>query len=246
MRKTANKNPRFDVRTAKKLIKQGMTIEQIAEKYGMKKQDVYQRLRRDEVRNVSKGRDGYALDRVRGVGEGEHRLVDPETGLVIENLGTTALVIGKMGDDRVSAFVRYHMAMLEMRQGVDKSDVPDLYQRFYRYLTYCAEHNIIPNNMNAYFAIGISRQDVSAWYTGASGTPDHRKFAETIKSFFASIHEQGALDGIMNPISSMFWQKAHDGLIEASKVEVVQQDPLGDRRSADDIAKKYENVELPD
>lgn len=246
MRKTANKNPRFDVRTAKKLIKQGMTIEQIAEKYGMKKQEVYRRLQNDEMRTKMKGGNGYSLDHVRGVGEGEHRLVDPETGLVIENLGNNALVIGKMGDDRVSAFVRYHMAMMEMRQGVDKSDVPDLYQRFYRYLTYCAEHNIIPNNMNAYFAIGISRQDVSAWYTGASGTPDHRKFAETIKSFFASIHEQGALDGIMNPISSMFWQKAHDGLIEASKVEVVQQDPLGDRRSADDIAKKYENVELPD
>ena len=246
MRKTANKNPRFDVRTAKKLIKQGMTIEQIAEKYGMKKQEVYRRIQQNEMRTKMKGGDGYSLDHVRGPGEGEHRLVDPETGLVIENLGTTALVIGKMGDDRVSAFVRYHMAMLEMRQGVDKSDVPDLYQRFYRYLTYCAEHNIIPNNMNAYFAIGISRQDISVWYTGASGTPEHRKFAETVKSFFASIHEQGALDGIMNPISSMFWQKAHDGLIEASKVEVVQQDPLGDRRSADDIAKKYENVELPD
>lgn len=246
MRKTANKNPRFDVRTAKKLIRQGMTIEQIAEKYGMKKQEVYRRLQNDEMRTKMKGGEGYSLDHVRGVGEGEHRLVDPETGLVVENLGNNALVIGKMGDDRVSAFVRYHMAMMEMRQGIDKNDVPDLYQRFYRYLTYCAEHNIIPNNMNAYFAIGISRQDVSAWYTGASGTPDHRKFAETIKSFFASIHEQGALDGIMNPISSMFWQKAHDGLIEASKVEVVQQDPLGDRRSADDIAKKYENVELPD
>lgn len=246
MRKTANKNPRFDVRTAKKLIKQGMTIEQIAEKYGMKKQEVYRRLQNDEMRTKMKGGNGYALDHVRGVGEGEHRLVDPETGLVVENLGNNALVIGKMGDDRVSAFVRYHMAMMEMRQGINKSDVPDLYQRFYRYLTYCAEHNIIPNNMNAYFAIGISRQDVSAWYTGASGTPDHRKFAETIKSFFASIHEQGALDGIMNPISSMFWQKAHDGLIEASKVEVVQQDPLGDRRSADDIAKKYADVELPD
>ena len=97
-----------------------MTIEQVAEKYGMKKQDVYQRLRKDEIRNVSK-RDGYALDRIRGPGEGEHRLVDPETGLVIENLGNNALVIGKMGDDRVSAFVRYHMAMLEMRQGIDKS-----------------------------------------------------------------------------------------------------------------------------
>ena len=151
-----------------------------------------------------------------------------------------------MGDERVTQFVNYHIDMMAMRQGCDKRNVEDLYQRFYRYLQYCSEHGVVPNNMNAYFAIGISRQDVSAWKNGVNGTPEHKAFAETLTSFFASVHEQGATDGVLNPISAMFWQKAHDHLIEASKLEVVQDDPLGDKRSAEDIAKAYTEVELPD
>ena len=153
--------------------------------------------------------------------------------------------MGKMGDDRVSAFVRYHIDMMQMRQGCDYKNIPDLYTRFYRYLQYCEEHNIVPNNMNAYFAIGITRQQVSAWKRKVEGTPDHQKFAEDITQFFESIHEQGAIDGMFNPISAIFWQKAHDGMIEASKMEVIQTDPLGEKKSAEKIAEQYADI-LPD
>ena len=40
--------------------------------------------------------------------------------------------------------------------------------------------------------------------------------------------------------------KAHDHLIEASKLEVVADDPLGEKRSAAEIAKAYADVQLPD
>lgn len=174
-----------------------------------------------------------------------HSVVDPKTGMVVYNKGHTSLVIGRMGDERVTQFVAYHMELMKMRQGVDKSDVNDLYRRFWNYLGYCAEHGIVPNNMNAYYAIGISRQDVYAWKHGTHGTPEHKKFAFDITDFFASIHEQGPTDGVLNNISAMFWQKAHDGLVEASKVEVVNDSPLGEKRSAQDIADKYGEL-LPD
>lgn len=238
--------PRVDIRTVHKLLEQGMSVQQIADKYGVSRQSIYQRLQKEEKKKNGKNTSGYGLDRVKNPGEGETRLVDPETGLVIQNKGQAALVIGRMGDERVTEFVKYHMAMMEMRQGVDKRNVDDLYNRFYNYLTYCAEHGIIPNNMNAYFAIGVARQDISAWHRGVLGTPQHRQFADDVMAFFASIHEQGAIDGVLNPISAMFWQKAHDGIIEATKVEVIQEDPLGDRRNAEQIAEKYQNIDLPD
>ena len=144
-------------------------------------------------------------------------MLDPETGYDVAVTGDNKQIVGRMGDERVTAFVQYHMDMMQMRQGVDKRDVKDLYARFYRYLMYCAEHGIVPNNMNAYFAIGIARQDVSAWHNGKGGTPEHKEFADMMMQFFASVHEQGATDGVLNPISAMFWQKAHDNLIEASK-----------------------------
>ena len=179
-----------------------------------------------------------------GVDKASHSLIDPKTGIVVDNNGQQSMVIAKMGDERVTAFVQYHMDMLKMRQGVDKKNVPDLYNRFYIYLAYCAEHGIIPNNMNAYFAIGIVKQDISAWYAGQR-TPEHKKFAEDIKQFFASIHEQAGGENIVNPILSIYWSKAHDGMVEASKLEVVNADPLGEKQSSEQIAQKYAGI-LPD
>ena len=179
-----------------------------------------------------------------GVDKASHSLIDPKTGIVVDNNGQQSMVIAKMGDERVTAFVQYHMDMLKMRQGVDKKNVPDLYNRFYIYLAYCAEHGIIPNNMNAYFAIGIVKQDISAWYAGQR-TPEHKKFAEDIKQFFASIHEQAGGENIVNPILSIYWSKAHDGMVEASKLEVVNADPLGEKQSSEQIAQKYAGI-LPE
>ena len=173
-------------------------------------------------------------------------LVDPKTGVVIRKGNGTSMILGKMGDERVSAFVQYHMECLKMREGVNLKDVPDLYRRFYRYLAYCAEHGIIPNNMNCYLAIGVSKQVMSYWRLGQQGSPEHKRFAEDVSQFFASIHEQSATEGIVNPIYAMWQQKSHDNMIEASKVEVVQADPLGEKKSAEEIAERYTDVILPD
>lgn len=171
---------------------------------------------------------------------------DPKTGAIIAVQGNNANIIVRMGDEKVSAFVQYHIEMMHMRQGCNPKDVPDLYQRFYRYLAYCAEHGIVPNNMNGYFAIGVTKNQISEWHLRTHGTEEQHQFAEDVLSFFASVHEQAPTDGLMNPISAMFWQKAHDGMIEASKLEVINSDPLGDRKSAADIARQYSDVDLPD
>ena len=171
--------------------------------------------------------------------------IDPVTGIVVQTDGFNGGIIAKMGDEKVTAFVQYHLDCLKMREGCNKKDVPDLYRRFYNYLIYCAQHGVVPNNMNCYLAIGISRFDIANWRNGQS-TPEHKEFAQTVTDFFASVHEQAATDGVMNPISAMFWQKAHDGMVEASKLEVVNTDPLGDRQSAEQIAAKYSDVVLPD
>lgn len=179
-----------------------------------------------------------------GVTKAAISLVDPKTGVVVSNNAAQSQIIARMGDERVTAFVQYHMDMLQMRQGVDRKNVPDLYNRFYRYLAYCAEKGIIPNNMNAYFAIGITKQDISVWNAGQR-SPEHKQFAEDIKQFFASIHEQAGGEGIVNPILSIYWSKAHDGMVEAQKLEVVNTDPLGEKQSAEEIAARYSAI-LPE
>ena len=223
-----------------------MGVTEIAKKYGVTRQAVYQRIKQDEQRKKGRASNNYGLDVVKGVGSGNHdyHLIDPETGLAVNATGNAGAIIARMGDEKVSQFVSYHLEMLKMREGVDRNDVDDLYRRFIGYLMYCAEHGIIPNNMNCYFALGVPRQYMSAWHRGASGTPRHKEFADMVMDFFASVHEQAATDGIVNPIYSMWLQKAHDHMIEAQKVEVVQDNPLGERKSAEEIAKSY--ADLPD
>ena len=172
------------------------------------------------------------------------QLVDPKTGIVVNNNAAQSQIIARMGDERVSAFVQYHMDMMKMRQGVDKKNVPDLYNRFYIYLTYCAERGVLPNNMNAYYAIGITKSDISAWNSGR-GTPDQRQFAEDIKQFFASIHEQAGGENIVNPILSIYWSKAHDSMSDNPRIEVTVNDPLGERASSEEIADRYRDL-LPE
>lgn len=218
-------------------------MKEVAEKNGVTRQTIYNILKDERNKNgkTAEERDGVTLQPYADI------TIDPVTGLGVSTKNpSNRNIIIRMGDEKVTQFVAYHMDMMAMRQGVNKRDVNDLYQRFYNYLGYCAEHGIVPNNANCYFAIGVTKQEMYSWRMGTHGTPEHKDFANMVQSFFASVHEQGATDGVLNPISAMFWQKAYDNLIEASKLEVVQEDPLGDKRSAEDIAKAYTEVNLPD
>lgn len=219
-----------------------MGVTEIAKRYGVTRQAVYQRLKDDEKRKNSKNTTGYGLDLVKGRGQGEHRVVDPETGLVVEYRGKNAEIIGRMGDEKVSAFVAYNMELLAFRQGVDKSDVNDLYQHFARYAEYCMEHGVIPGNAACYLACGVSRQDISAWKRGVSGTPEHKKFAEDVTAWLTACNEQAGSEGLINAVLSIYRSKAYDNLSDNPKVEVEITDALGERRSAEDIAKKYRDI----
>ena len=239
---------KVDVRTIRKLMEEGMGVTEIAKKYGVSRQAIYQRLAADEKKKHGFGYGGtlQGIDKVKYLKPGENRVVDPETGLVVDLHGGTANVVGRMGDERVSAFVTYHMECLAMRQGVDKKNPNDLYNRFIRYLAYCQEHGIIPGAANARLAIGVSARDITDWERGTRGTPEHRAFAEDFKAVMSSMNEQAAADGIINPVLSIFWSKAYYGLSDQPKVEVQITDPLGEKRSAEDIAKAYSEVDLPD
>lgn len=242
--KTTARKSKLDPDVVRQKIIKGMTMKQIADEYGMSRQSVYLCLKNDDKKKAQDG--GVQVRYPSDLRLIKDTMVDPKTGFAVAVIGNNKQIVGKMGDEKVSAFIQYHMDMLAMRQGADKRNVPDLYARFARYLQYCQEHGVVPSNMNAYFALGITRDDVWGWKTGNGGTPEHREFATMLAQFFASVHEQGAIDGVLPSINSIFWQKAHDGLIEASKLEVVQNDPLGERKSAEDIAKAYEDVNLPD
>lgn len=155
-------------------------------------------------------------------------------------------VLQTIGDPKVTAFVQYHIDMAKMRVGADPNDVEGLYTKFGNYLTYCAEHAIVPSSAACYYAIGLSRERMFRWKSGSSGTPEQRQFAQDVHAFLASVHEQGAVDGIVNPIYSMWLQKAYDGMVEAEKANLPPETHEEDKATAEEIQAKYAGIELPD
>lgn len=242
-----------------KLRKEGMKVDDIAAKFGVSKARIYQ-IAGYELKQINlelnppkqpeeppkrkRGRPKGSKQKNPALQKVKNYEIDPKTGYAVAMTNGRKRLVGRIGDEKVTAFVQYHLDMMQMRQGCDRHNVPDLYVRFWNYLQYCADHGIVPNNMNAYYAIGISSSDISLWKQGQSPTPEHTKFAQEIAGFFASVHEQAPTEGLMNPISSIFWQKAHDGMSDQPRVEVHITDPIGERRSAEDIAKEYSD--LPD
>lgn len=222
---TKNDKP-VTIEEIRELQNKGYSIAQIAEKTNVSRQAIYAKIKADNKKR------------------GELTIVD-EAVRKLANPSTREIAM-KMGDEKVSRFVQYHVDLFKMGQGGDKKNVADLQERFTNYLQYCIEHGIVPNNMSAYLAMGVTWNDLNFWRQGVRGTPEHKRFAEEIAAFFASIHEQGGTDGVMNPIQTIFWQKAYDGLSDQPKIEVQVTDPLGEKRTAEDIANKYGEVELPD
>lgn len=225
-KKKRGRKPAATIEEIRELQAKGYTMSQIAEMKGVSRQAIYLKIRNDD------------LDRglLTPVDEAVKKLANPGNRAIAEN----------MGSEKVSRFVAYHIDLFKMGQNCDKKDVPGLYERFAKYLQYCTEHGVVPNNMSAYLAIGVYKDEITVWAHGTKGTPAHQQFARDILSFFSAIHEQGGTDGVMNPIQTIFWQKAYDGLSDQPKVEVEVRNPLGEKRSAEEIAKDYSEVELPD
>ena len=49
-------------------------------------------------------------------------------------------------------------------------------------------------------------------------------------------------DGKLNPVTSIFWQKNFDNMADKREQVVTVNDPLGQKRSAEEIKKKYEDI----
>ena len=99
--------------------------------------------------------------------------------------------------------------------------------------------------MNAYHAMGINASQAWAWKTGGAGsTPERRDLIAEVDAVCSGSREMLAASGAINPILAIFWQKNYDGMRDVQEHSVYQGDPLGEKRSAQEIAEQYSD--LPD
>ena len=144
---------------------------------------------------------------------------------------------------RASRYANFVLAVKRISEGSNIKDVNDLRSRFYQYVALCEATNMKIGNMNAYSAMGIALQTAWAWKSGGNGsTPERMELIREVDAVCSGYREQLIADGQVNPITGIFWQKNYDGLRDVQSHEVAPLDPLGEKRSAREIAEQYRDI----
>ena len=95
-------------------------------------------------------------------------------------------------------------------------------------------------------ALGINGRTFSKWRNGTArgNDPRYREFAELVDSVIGAGMEASSAAGAVDKVLLIWWEKAHFNMIEGTGRETSNNDPLGERKSAEEIAEKY--GDLPD
>ena len=101
---------------------------------------------------------------------------------------------------------------------VDKSNVEEMEQRFYKYLQWCDEHGVKVSNQSAYLAMGINKDDIYSWENERYGTKAHVELVKKVKQICSVTRESMMADGLIRDAVGIFWQKNYDGFKDQQEV----------------------------
>lgn len=129
---------------------------------------------------------------------------------------------------------------------VDINDINSLYAGFGAYVRLCTESDIPMAFATACLALGVSGNQIGTWKTGKVKDQEYKTFAESV---YYAIHagiESCMAVGLINPIVGIWWEKSVFKMIEAQHAAPEEENPMGQRRTAEQIAADYDEVPLPD
>lgn len=146
--------------------------------------------------------------------------------------------------ERNNRFAAVIMAINEISKDADFNDIDSLYNCVSKYIEFCYEHGVNITNGGAYAACGVSRQTISEWSHGqkrAASSPEHQQFAKYLQQLCSINREQMMVDGKLNPIIGIWWQKNYDGFTDhpVAAVEIGDEEP---EVSESEIAQKYAGI----
>ena len=129
------------------------------------------------------------------------------------------------------------------RPPIDLHSTEDVKQAICSYLIDCEESGKRPGNMGLYRALDLTKQDVNNILTGKSKSKASPACIDLIKkalSMLSEYREQLGLQGKLNPVTMIFWQKNYDGLEDNTRLEVTARPATDPQLSPDEIQKQIE------
>lgn len=126
---------------------------------------------------------------------------------------------------------------------IDLHDPEQVTEAIIGYFTDCELSGKRPGNMGLYRALGMSRQDMNNILTGKSKSKASPTCIDIFKKalhLLSEYREQLGLQGKINPIPLLFWQKNYDGLEDNSKVELVASRGSDPELTPEQVARQIE------
>lgn len=135
-------------------------------------------------------------------------------------------------------FLRHALVSLSLPP-IDISDPVQVENRIYEYFNYCIENDRKPNIKGLGNWIGVGRDTVNHWMRGEfraeTHTPIIRKAVDVLEEIWIDYMQNGKA----NPASLIFLGKNMFGYKDVQDVVITPNNPLGEVKSADEIAEQY-------
>lgn len=122
---------------------------------------------------------------------------------------------------------------------VNKDNVDEIEERFYRYLQWCDMHGIKISNQSAYLAMGITKDDVYQWENRITRTQAHCDLIKKVKQICSITRENMMADGKLNPVVGIFWQKNYDGFKDQQEVVLAPKNNGVEDVDEQELIQKY-------
>lgn len=149
---------------------------------------------------------------------------------------------------RATATVDHVMRCMDIGRTVDSENIDSLYNGLKAYVELCYASDFPMTVANLCLCLGVARKTVIAWKDGLAHRedPEFKRFAENAFNIIQSGIEATMATGLLNPVLGIWWEKSHFDMKEADKADTIRDDPLGQSKTAEQIAAEYSDLELPD
>ena len=210
---------------------QGMNYKQIAKELRTTEQCVKNTVYRSKLPKPQKA-------------EPPSQLVKP----LSETLASIGPALSESNRGRAAAATAHVMECMDIGRTVDNENPDSLFNGLKAYVQLCLERDFPMTISNACLALGVARKTLLAWKQGQAHTdnPEFQKLAESVYTIIQGGIEATMANGVLNPVLGIWWEKSHFDMKEADRVQEVRSDPLGEAKSAEQIAAQYEDLPLPD
>ena len=121
---------------------------------------------------------------------------------------------------------------------LDLEDVTTMKKRFVGFVAQCMMDDIRFGNEMAYTAVGIDKDAVYDWEHGRSRTLAHSEFIKKVRAFCRAYRECLGANGLLNPVTLVWWQKNYDGLVDSQQVILKPEMPLGTDSDPAELQKR--------